>query len=515
MSELLTLTIDGQSVTCPAGSSVLEAARGAGIDVPTLCWIPRGPAQASCFVCAVKVEGMRRLVASCATPAANGMVVETDSDEVRRHRKTAIELLLSDHLGDCVAPCENVCPAHLDIPRMNRLITEGKMREAAEVVKEMIPLPATLGRICPTPCEARCRRKPLDGAVAVCRLKRFVGDAEVEAEEPWIPDPVEPSGKTVAIIGSGPAGLSAAFFLLRLGHRVLVFDAADLPGGALRTSVPEDRLPRHILDAEIDVIRKMGAEFRMGRMVTVEEARHCADAVLLAVGPVAKDYDEVDRADRGIKVKKGTGETSMKGVFAAGGSVAPGKISIRSIGDAHQVSDAIDCYLRGLEMPSDDKYAMETDRNSNDFALARKVLAVEACRVEGDEALTPDQALQEANRCLQCGCAKAESCTLRELATQYRADPVRFKGAPREFRIDNSHPEVVFEESKCTSCGICVRIAAEMGESVGIGFVGRGFDMRVKGPFREPLVEALKNAARASALACPTGALYLRDSNGE
>ena len=93
------------------------------------------------------------------------LVVETDCDEVRRHRKTALELLLSDHLGDCVAPCENVCPAHLDIPRMNRLIAEGKMREAAEVVKETIPLPAVLGRICPTPCEARCRRKPLLGCL--------------------------------------------------------------------------------------------------------------------------------------------------------------------------------------------------------------------------------------------------------------------------------------------------------------------------------------------------------------
>src|ERR1022692_3914919 len=110
------LTIDGRKVEVPAGQTILQAARTIGLSIPTLCHVEGFEHSASCFLCSVKIEGRPNLWPSCATPAAEGMVVINDSDEVREARKTSLELLLSDHAGDCVGPCRTGCPAWLDIP---------------------------------------------------------------------------------------------------------------------------------------------------------------------------------------------------------------------------------------------------------------------------------------------------------------------------------------------------------------------------------------------------------------
>jgi len=507
------LTINGIPISVPAGSTLLDAARFAGIDVPTLCWLPRGGTWASCLLCSVEVQGMRRLVPSCATPAQAGQFVYTDSEAVQRHRKMALELLLSDHVGDCVAPCQSGCPAHLEVPAMNQAILDGDLGLAGRIVKDTIPFPATLGRICPTPCEGRCRRKSEDGALSVCLLKRHVGDHEVDLSEPYVPPVQPPSGKRVAVIGAGPAGLSSAYFLLRHGHAVEIFDEHPEPGGALRYEIPTERLPRNVLDAEIEVIRKMGAVFHQNIRVDISEKRSEFDAVIVAIGAVSEANcpEGLDRASRGIKVQKGTGQTSLDGVFAAGGAVAPGKISVRSIGDAHAVADSVHTYLSGVTVPSFVPFNLEVDRTNTTFVKARFQLADHRPRtIPAHDGLSEEEAKAEAARCLQCGCAKVDTCVLRSLATRFGLDASKFKGSSRPIRIDDSHDEIVFEENKCTSCGICVRVAAEHGESLGIAFRGRGFDTRVGGPFGEPLATALRKAARACAEQCPTGALYLR-----
>lgn len=507
------LTIDGFLVTVEKGATLLDAAKGIGIDVPTLCWLPRGGPWASCLLCSVEVKGMRRLVPSCATPAQQGQVVLTESDAVVRHRRLALELLLSDHVGDCVAPCQSGCPAHLDVPGMNRAILDGNLALAAAIVKETIPLPATLGRICPTPCEGRCRRKTEDGALSVCLLKRYVGDHEIESSEPIIPQTPPATGKRVAVIGAGPAGLSAAYFLLRHGHAVEVFDDHEEPGGSLRYDIPEDRLPNAVLDAEIAVIRIMGAVFHQSVTANLAVLHEEFDAIVVTCGPLSDTgkMPELERGPRGIKVQKGTGQTCIAGIFAAGGAVAPGKISVRSVGEGHVAADGVHRYLTGQSVPSFVPFNLEVEKTNTKFVQSRMLLANPRPRLEPNhDGFSHDEAAEEASRCLQCGCAKADTCVLRSLAGRYGLEAGKFKGSSRPIRIDDTHNEIIFEESKCTSCGICVRVAAEHGEEIGLAFRGRGFETKVGGPFGEPLAKALKKAARACAEACPTGALYVR-----
>ena len=145
-------------------------------------------------------------------------------DEVREARKTALDLLLSEHVGDCEAPCQVTCPAHMDIPLMNRLLGEGKFTEALQVVRRDIALPSVLGRICPAPCEGACRRKSIDEPVSIYLLKRYAGDFDLEMDQSWVPEKATDSGKKVTIIGAGPAGLAAAYYLALKGHACHVID---------------------------------------------------------------------------------------------------------------------------------------------------------------------------------------------------------------------------------------------------------------------------------------------------
>src|SRR3974390_603803 len=126
----ITLTIAGRQISVPAGQTILQAARTLGLAVPTLCHVEGFEPSASCFLCAVKIEGRPNLWPSCATPAAEGMVVINDSAEVRAARKTSLELLLSDHAGDCVGLCKTECPARLDIPNFIAQIAGGDHRKA-------------------------------------------------------------------------------------------------------------------------------------------------------------------------------------------------------------------------------------------------------------------------------------------------------------------------------------------------------------------------------------------------
>ena len=294
----VTLTIDGRPVEVSGGQTILQAARKLGIAIPTLCYVEGFEHSASCFLCAVKLEGRPNLWPSCATPVAEGMKVITSSDEVRAARKTSLELLLSDHAGDCVGPCRTGCPAGLDIPGFIAGIAAGDQSKAAGMVTDDLTLPASLGRVCPRLCEQRCRQCDVTEALSIRNLHRFAADTGRNASSAPHPNgakgpegvgstPSVPS-KRVAIVGAGPAGLAAAHHLLRRGHAVVLFDAHPQAGGMLRYGIPAFRLPRAVLDAEISMIGQLGAEFRLGKRLgrdfTLDELRRDFDGVFLAIG---------------------------------------------------------------------------------------------------------------------------------------------------------------------------------------------------------------------------------------
>jgi NADPH-dependent glutamate synthase beta subunit-like oxidoreductase/ferredoxin len=511
------LRIDNREIEVPAGATVLEAAASAGIEIPALCHFPGKPAQTSCLVCVVKVNGSPRLLPACATRATEGMVVENSSVEVRAARKTALELILGDHLGDCVGPCVSVCPAHMDIPEMLRLVSENKLREAVAKVKERIPLPATLGRTCPELCERGCRRTPHDGAVSICMVKRFVGDSDLASESPYLPEKAPPTGKKVAIVGAGATGLSAAWYLLQHGHGVSIFDDHESFGGSLRYGTGNGLLPDDVLDAEAGLIFKLGAEFNghqtLGRDFTLAQLRSQFDAVLLACGEVLPENAQrlgVPYADRGVKVNRKTFQTADPAVFAAGSIVTPLKHDVYAVGAGRVAADAIAQYLAGKPIEVEDNpYSVHAGSVEGEALQAFLKFGTPAVRTQAEKktGLTPEQARTEGERCLQCGCCEPGGCRLRRYATEYGANQARFRGERALYTRDESHPEISYEEGKCIKCGLCVQVASEFKEKLGLAFIGRGFDVRIAVPFNEALREGLKKAARACAAACPTRAL--------
>ena len=149
---MVQIKINGHETIVEEGISVLNAAKIAGFTVPSMCYNEELGHFTSCMLCLVKDGVDGRLFPSCSVTATDGMTIITDDEEIREARQTGLELLLSEHVGDCQGPCQVACPAHMDIPQMNRLIAAGKFKEALRLVKQDIALPSVLGRICPAPC---------------------------------------------------------------------------------------------------------------------------------------------------------------------------------------------------------------------------------------------------------------------------------------------------------------------------------------------------------------------------
>jgi formate dehydrogenase major subunit len=332
----ITLTINGNIVKAFSHQTILDVVEEQNLDsIPTLCHSPELTPYGSCFLCVVEVEGRPNLVPSCATRVVDGMMVETKNNRIIQSRKTALELLLSNHYADCVSPCLINCPAGTDAQGYIALAAMGEYEKALALVREKNPLPAICGRICVRKCELACRRTDIDEPVAVNFIKRYLSDSPGVYEDH--PQCQSNTGRTVGVVGSGPAGLTAAWFLGKNGHEVTLYEAMPKPGGMLRYGIPEYRLPKDVLDKEIDYIAKTGTKIlcntRVGVDVSVEELTNKHDAVFLAPGafgakPMSVEGEEdtegvvtgveylIDKAQKpnpvsGIVVVIGGGNTAM------------------------------------------------------------------------------------------------------------------------------------------------------------------------------------------------------------
>jgi formate dehydrogenase beta subunit len=199
------------------------------------------------------------------------------------------KILHFNQQSECLAPCRQQCPAQIDIPTYIEQIREGRYKDAILTIKDRNPLPLACGRVCPHPCEEICRRSTEDEAVAINHLKRFAADWEMSQGEHLDVPVAPPSGHKVAVVGGGPGGLSCAYFLKRLGHDVTIFDMMPQLGGMLRYGIPEYRLPKKILDWEIEGILRLGIDVKtgvkFGQDFDLESLKADGfDAVFMAIG---------------------------------------------------------------------------------------------------------------------------------------------------------------------------------------------------------------------------------------
>ena len=288
----VSITLNGKRIETDAERTILEAAQQNGVNIPTLCHDPRLKPTAACRLCLVEVKGARGPVPACVTQVADNMVVTTNSEGLTKSRRMALELLLSDHYGDCIAPCQIACPAGIDIQGYIALIASGEYLEALKLIKEKNPLPLVVGRVCPRFCEKKCRRNVLDEPVAINCLKRFAADTNLNDGEIYTAEPKPSTGRRVAVVGGGPAGLAAAYYLALEGHEITILESSPKLGGMLRYGIPEYRLPKAILDKEIAAITRLCQEIRLGvslgRDSTIESLKKEGfEAVFLALGAQA------------------------------------------------------------------------------------------------------------------------------------------------------------------------------------------------------------------------------------
>lgn len=675
--DYIKIIIDDEEVTAAAGQTILQIAEKNGFDIPTLCNDERVKYYGACSLCVVEVEGSPKLFRACATKATDGMVIHTMSDRILHARKNALELIMSDHNGDCRGPCTLNCPAGTDCQEYIACIADKDYHNAVRIIKQKVPLPSSVGRICPHPCEDHCRRNLVDEPVSICSLKAFAADQDYASENPYTPDVEPDTGKRICVIGSGPAGLSAAYFLRQKGHDVTILESMPKPGGMFRYGIPEYRLPKSILDREIHAILTLGVKlkcnFRVGKDVSLRELQQDYDAVVIAIGawkdsplrcegkdlpgvyggceflrevaggnvpdigknvvivgggntamdacrtairlgaenvyvvyrrtrnempaeaieieeameegvqflflrnpdvivgngengrvsevrlqvmelgepdesgrrrPVPVEgkfetiqadsviaalghvlepegFEELDKSPKNmIEAGANSFRTSLQGVFAIGEATNKGaSIAIEAIGQTQRAVAQIDAYLHGKTTHFKKPFCSERKVSEEDYYDRPKMPRTEMPRrsraltkldfQEVNLGFSEDQAVEEAGRCLKCGCFDYQDCKLIQRAREYPIHPERLEGEIHTTFKENEVKYITRDQGKCILCGLCVRMCDEVAKKGLLGLVGRGFNTVIKPEFRDPAKIAGCWECHLCSDACPTGALKL------
>lgn len=309
-----------------------------------------------CVACGACVEkcpmNAIRLGDRLCEKAENQVDIYKDSDHYAWSRKDWNNDYRHRHMTTDAgtAPCKTFCPAHIAVQGYIRKASEGDYRGALEVIKRENPFPAVCGRVCPHPCEEHCSRSTVDEAVAIDEIKRFIAEKELETEHRYIPQPHEEHSEKIAIIGSGPAGLTCAYYLAARGYKPTVFEKSDRVGGMMMNGLPSFRLDKNIVQSEIDIIREMGVEFRtcteVGKDITISELREQGyKAFYLAIGlqnggALGIPGDDASGVESGIDYsvrtnREGVQKISGKCVIIGGGNIGAdvARTAIRSGAD--------------------------------------------------------------------------------------------------------------------------------------------------------------------------------------
>ncbi|MDE9379822.1 formate dehydrogenase subunit alpha [Vibrio alginolyticus] len=284
---MIQIVIDGKFRIVEQGQTVLEAAKTCGLEIPSLCGLNKTADKVPCDLCVVEVEGVG-VTRSCELEVVNGLNITTQSKQLTVHRQDALNRIMADHYADCEAPCQTACPAGVDIQSYLHHIAQNDHTKAIEVIKKTLPMPLSIGRVCPAFCETECRRNLVDDSIAIRQLKRHAADADLAAQESYMPAKKPNKGKSIAIVGSGPGGLTAGYYLSNEGYDVSVYESMPKAGGWLRYGIPEYRLPKSILDKEIELMCRNGmaveCDKKLGVDFTLSDLSRDFDAVCLAVG---------------------------------------------------------------------------------------------------------------------------------------------------------------------------------------------------------------------------------------
>ncbi|MGF1716539.1 formate dehydrogenase subunit alpha [Photobacterium chitinilyticum] len=374
---MINVTIDGQAVAVNKQQTLLEAATHCQIDIPSLCGLNKNGEKVPCELCVVEVEGQGTKRA-CEIHPSEGMNVTTQSEALSAARKKALNRILSDHYADCEAPCQTACPAGVDIQSYLYHISQNDHQKAVEVIKRTLPMPLSIGRVCPAFCETECRRGIVDEPLAIRQLKRHAADVDLVAQEQYVPELKPAKGKSIAIIGSGPGGLTCGYYLSNEGYSVTVFESMPQTGGWLRYGIPEYRLPKAILDKEIELMCRNGMQVETGKVLgkdfLLSGLAKDYDAVCLAVGAskaVEMNYQgsELDGCYLGVDYLKdyvtGHQYTTGKKVAVIGGGNTAIDCARTAVRDG---ADTTLIYRRTRdEMPAEDYEIVEAEHEGVKF----------------------------------------------------------------------------------------------------------------------------------------------------
>lgn len=291
----------------------------------------------NCPTNAIKMGNRLTATYASQVPKHNDRSANTNWDE-EKHYNPNYRTERKETLESGAAPCKTECPAHISVPGYIRLAGEGRYKEALEMIKKNNPLPAVCGRICPALCESGCTRCQVDEAVAVDEIKKFIAEQDLKAEHRFIPRiKHDYTDKHIAVIGSGPSGISCAYYLAVEGYKVTVFEKETTLGGMLTLGIPNFRLEKDVINAEIDILRELGVEFQtgvnVGEDITIPEMRKSGfNAFFLAIGAQGGRFLKINNEDaEGVELGvdflksvalKTNKELTGKTVVIGGGNVA-------------------------------------------------------------------------------------------------------------------------------------------------------------------------------------------------